>query len=134
MNTIDNQSITHQNTESTGKKPAKPEMKNKLNMTMKPQYPYNPHPENQISQMNQWFRQPLTGNCIQPAKTNIIDNQSLTHQNAETTGKKPAKPEMNNKQNINPNHSTAICKSVAGLPLNTVNLFQDDTQPTSCKS
>jgi hypothetical protein len=62
----------------------------------------------------------------------IINHLSIkTHEN---TGNKPAKPEMNNKPNMTPNHSTAICKSVAGLPLNTVNLFQDDTHPTSCKS
>jgi hypothetical protein len=43
--------------ETTGKKPAIPEINNKLNVTIKPQYPYNLHPENQINQMNQLFRQ-----------------------------------------------------------------------------
>jgi hypothetical protein len=41
----------------TGKKPAKWEMVNKPNMTLKTQYSYNPYPEHQINQMNQWFRQ-----------------------------------------------------------------------------
>jgi hypothetical protein len=48
---------THEN---TGNKPAKPEMNNKPNMNRnnhKHLHPYNPHPENQINQMNQWFRQ-----------------------------------------------------------------------------
>jgi hypothetical protein len=56
---------------NTGKKPAKPisshsflatatEMNNKQNMNKNNHihpHPYNPHPENQINQMNQWFRQ-----------------------------------------------------------------------------
>jgi hypothetical protein len=81
VNSIDNQLVTSKNTKLTGKKPAKAEINNKPNMTMKPQYPYSPHPDNQINQMNQWFRQTPTGKCRQPANRNALDNQLLTHEN-----------------------------------------------------
>jgi hypothetical protein len=54
--------------EITGNKPAKQEINNKPNMIMKPQYPYNPPPENQISKMNQWFRQKQQANAYSPEK------------------------------------------------------------------
>jgi hypothetical protein len=54
----------------------------------------------------------------------INDLSAKTH---ETTGNKPAKPETKNKRNMNRNHNTHTCKSIAGLPLITVNLFQDKT-------
>ena len=120
--------------EITGNKPAKLEINNKQNMTMISQYPYNPPTENQINQMNQWFRQKLLENACLPDKRIVLIINDLSAKTHEITGNKPAKPEINNKSNMSPCHSTAICKSVAGLPLNTVNLFQDDTQPTSCKS
>jgi hypothetical protein len=55
--------------ETTGKKPAKPEMNNKPNMTRNNHihmHPFNPYPENQINQMNQW---PHTN--LQPENTII---------------------------------------------------------------
>jgi hypothetical protein len=54
--------------EITGKKPVKPEINNKPNMTMKSQYPYSPHHENQISKMNQWYRQNQPANAYPPEK------------------------------------------------------------------
>ena len=80
MNSIDNQSITHQNTESTGKKPAKPEMKNKLNMTMKPQYPYNPDPVI-LKSYKSCSRQTPNRKSQHTGKVNSIDNQLLIHRN-----------------------------------------------------
>ncbi len=53
-------------------------MNNKPNMNRNNHihpHPYNPHHENQINHMNQWFRQSPTGKCTQPAKMNTIDNQ-----------------------------------------------------------
>jgi hypothetical protein len=73
---------------------------------------------------------------------NSVDNQRLTSKNTKTTGKKPAKPisshsilatatEMNNKSNMTtkPQHLHIFRKSAAGLPLKTVNYFQDENQP-----
>jgi hypothetical protein len=68
VNSIDNQRVTRQNHELTGKKPAKLEIYNKPNVIMKPQYPYNPPPENQISKMNQWYRQNQPANAYPPEK------------------------------------------------------------------
>jgi hypothetical protein len=47
----------------------------------------------------------------------------------ETTGNKPAKKEMNNKHNmtIKPQHPYLQRKQAAGLPLKTINIFQDHT-------
>jgi predicted esterase len=44
-------------------------------------HPYSPHPENQINQMNQWFRQTPIGKCQHTGKVNSIDNQPVIHQN-----------------------------------------------------
>jgi hypothetical protein len=77
--------------ETTGKKPAKPEIKNKPYMTTAHQY-INPLHVNQKNQINQWFRQTNpTGNCIQPAKPNTTDNQSLIHQNTRNNRQKTGK-------------------------------------------
>ncbi len=67
VNTIDNQSVTPENTKITGKKPAKKEMNNKPNMNRNNQihpHPYNPYPENQINQKSQWLRQKTTTKCL----------------------------------------------------------------------
>jgi hypothetical protein len=44
--------------------------------------------------------------ACKPAKPNTIDNQLVTPKNTKITGKKPAKPEMNNKPNMNRNNYT----------------------------
>ncbi len=64
-------------------------------------------------------------------KLNTIDNQPLTSKNTKITGNKPAKQEMNNKPNMTtkPQHLHLFYKSAAGLPLKTVNYFQDENQP-----
>ena len=70
--------------ETTGKKPAKLEINNKLNMARNNHthpHPYSPHPENQINQVNQWFRQTPIGKCQHTGKVNSIDNQPVIHQN-----------------------------------------------------
>jgi hypothetical protein len=70
--------------ETTGKKPAKIEINNKPNMNRNnliQAHPYSPHPENQINQMNQWFRQTPIGKCQHTGKVNSIDNQPVIHQN-----------------------------------------------------
>ncbi len=62
---------------------------------------------------------------------NTIDNQRLTSKNTKKTGNKSAKQEMNNKSNMTtkPQHLHIFRKSAAGLPLKTVNYFQDENQP-----
>ena len=70
--------LHHKTQETTGKKPAKPEMNNNPNMKRNNHihpHPYNPHPENQINQMNQWVKQSPTGKCLHTGKVNSIDNQ-----------------------------------------------------------
>jgi hypothetical protein len=63
---------THEN---TGKKPAKPEMNNRPNITTAHQH-INPLHVNQKNQINQWFRQTNpTGKCIHTGKVNSIGNQ-----------------------------------------------------------
>jgi hypothetical protein len=52
-------------------------------------------------------------------RTTLIINH-LHPKTHEITGNKPAKPEMKSKRNMNRNHNTHTCKSVAGLPLHLV--------------
>ena len=56
----------------------------------------------------------------------INDLSAKTHEN---TGNKPAKQEIKNKHNMNPKppHPYLQCKQESGLPLKTLNLFQDNT-------
>ena len=48
-------------------------------------HPYSPHPENQINQMNQWFRQTPTSKYQHTGKVNSIDNQRVTPKNTKST-------------------------------------------------
>ena len=71
-------------------------------------------------------------NAFTPEKWIPLIINHLSIKTPETTGKKPAKPEIKNKRNMNqkPQHQYLQWKQVSGLPQNTVNLFQDNTDYT----
>ena len=78
VNTIDNQSVTPENTKITGKKPAKLEMNNIPNMNRNNHihpHLHNPFPENQINQKSQWLRQKTNTKYLLTGKVNTIDYQ-----------------------------------------------------------